>query len=90
MHYINLSNDIYIPLAVIDDLDDIKQEEKVLVGVLEKYLEILENYTLTDLLKGVKINVSMKTIPDTTLNLQKNERPNIVKVHLIMQLLSVA
>ena len=76
-------NDIYIPLAVIDDLDDIKtRRESVGWGAREVFRN-LENYTLTDLLKGVKINDEggKLFVYNTESPIQKNERPNIVKVH---------
>ena len=76
-------NDIYIPLAVIDDLDDIKtRKENVGWGAREVFRQ-LEHYALQDLLKGVKINDQNGKlfVYNTESPLQKNERPNIVKVH---------
>lgn len=76
-------NDIYIPLAVIDDLDDIKtRKENVGWGAREVFRQ-LDHYALQDLLKGVKINDQNGRlfVYNTESPLQKNERPNIVKVH---------
>jgi PhoH-like ATPase len=76
-------NDIYIPLAVIDDLDDIKTRRESVGWSAREVFRNLENYTLTDLLKGVKINDlgGRLFVYNTESPLQKNERPNIVKVH---------
>jgi PhoH-like ATPase len=76
-------NDIYIPLAVIDDLDDIKTRRESVGWSAREVFRNLENYTLTDLLKGVKINDQNGRlfVYNTESPLQKNERPNIVKVH---------
>ena len=49
-------NDIYIPLAVIDDLDDIKTRKDNVAWSAREVFRQLENFTLQDLLKGVKIN----------------------------------
>lgn len=76
-------NDIYIPLAVIDDLDDIKTRRESVGWSAREVFRNLENYTLTDLMKGVKINDlgGRLFVYNTESPLQKNERPNIVKVH---------
>ena len=76
-------NDIYIPLAVIDDLDDIKTRRESVGWSAREVFRNLENYTLTDLLKGVKINEEggRLFVYNTESPIQKNERPNIVKVH---------
>ena len=76
-------NDIYIPLAVIDDLDDIKTRKDNVAWSARETFRQLENFTLTDLLKGVKINDQNGRlfVYNTESPLQKNERPNIVKVH---------
>lgn len=76
-------NDIYIPLAVIDDLDDIKTKRDNIGFAAREVFRQLENYTLQDLIKGVKINDENGKIfvYNTESPLQKNERPNIVKVH---------
>jgi PhoH-like ATPase len=76
-------NDIYVPLAVIDDLDDIKTRKESVGWSAREVFRNLENYTLTDLLKGVKINEQNGRlfVYNTESPLQKNERPNIVKVH---------
>jgi PhoH-like ATPase len=49
-------NDIYIPLAVIDDLDDIKTRKENVGWAAREVFRNLEHYSLQDLLKGVKIN----------------------------------
>ena len=76
-------NDIYIPLAVIDDLDDIKTRKESVGWSAREVFRNLENFTLPDLLKGVKINEQNGRLYvfNTESPLQKNERPNIVKVH---------
>ena len=76
-------NDIYVPLAVIDDLDDIKTRKESVGWSARQVFRNLENYTLQDLLKGVKINDlgGRLFVYNTESPLQKNERPNIVKVH---------
>ena len=43
-------NDIYIPLAVIDDLDDIKTRKDNVAWSARETFRQLENFTLTDLL----------------------------------------
>ncbi len=75
-------NDIYIPLAVIDDLDDIKTRKDNVAWSAREVFRQLENFTLQDLLKGVKINENNGRlfVYNTESPLQKNERPNIVKV----------
>ena len=72
-------NDIYIPLAVIDDLDDIKTKRDNIGFAAREVFRQLENYTLQDLIKGVKINDENGKIfvYNTESPLQKNERPNI-------------
>lgn len=76
-------NDIYIPLAVIDDLDDIKTRKENVGWSAREVFRQLENFTLQDLLKGVKINDQNGRlfVYNTESPLQKNERPNIIKVH---------
>lgn len=76
-------NDIYIPLAVIDDLDDIKTRKESVGWSAREVFRQLENFTLQDLLRGVKINDQNGRlfVYNTESPLQKNERPNIVKVH---------
>ncbi len=76
-------NDIYIPLAVIDDLDDIKTRKENVGWSARQVFRNLEHYSLQDLLKGVKINElgGRLFVYNTESPLQKNERPNIVKVH---------
>ena len=76
-------NDIYIPLAVIDDLDDIKTRKENVGWSAREVFRQLENFTLQDLMRGVKINDENGKlfVFNTESPLQKNERPNIVKVH---------
>ena len=76
-------NDIYIPLAVIDDMDDIKTRKENVGWSAREVFRNLEHYSLQDLLKGVKINElgGRLFVYNTESPLQKNERPNIVKVH---------
>jgi PhoH-like ATPase len=76
-------NDIYIPLAVIDDLDDIKTRKESVGWSAREVFRQLEKYSLPDLMKGVKVNDKggRLFIYNPEAPLQKNERPNIVKVH---------
>jgi PhoH-like ATPase len=76
-------NDIYIPLAVIDDMDDIKTRKENVGWSAREVFRQLENFTLQDLLKGVKINDQNGRlfVYNTESPLQQNQRPNIVKVH---------
>lgn len=76
-------NDIYIPLAVIDDLDDIKTRKENVGWSARQVFRYLEHFSLQDLLKGVKINDQggRLFVYNTESPLLKNERPNIVKVH---------
>lgn len=76
-------NDIYIPLAVIDDMDDIKTRKENVGWSAREVFRQLENFTLQDLLKGVKINEQNGRlfVYNTESPLQQNQRPNIIKVH---------
>ena len=76
-------NDIYLPLAVIDDLDDMKTKRDIIGWSAREVFRHLEAFTLQDLMKGVKINEQNGRlfVYNTESPLQKNERPNIVKVH---------
>jgi len=77
-------NDLYIPLAVIDDLDDIKTRKESVGWSAREVFRQLENLgSLQDLMRGVKINDQNGRlfVFNTESPLQKNERPNIVKVH---------
>lgn len=76
-------NDIYIPLAVIDDLDEIKTRRESVGWSAREVFRNLENFTLQDLMKGVKINEQggKLFVYNTEAPLQANQRPNIVKVH---------
>ena len=76
-------NDIYIPLAVIDDLDDIKTRRETVGWSAREVFRQLENYSLQDLMKGVKVNEKggKLFVYNSEAPLLKNERPNIIKVH---------
>jgi PhoH-like ATPase len=76
-------NDIYIPLAVIDDLDDIKTRRDTVGWSAREVFRQLENYSLQDLMKGVKVNEKggKLFVYNTEAPPLKNERPNIVKIH---------
>ena len=76
-------NDIYIPLAVIDDLDEQKTRKETVGWSAREVFRQLENYSLQDLMKGVKVNEKggRLFVYNSEAPLLKNERPNIVKVH---------
>jgi PhoH-like ATPase len=69
-------NDIYIPLAVIDDLDDIKTRKENVGWAAREVFRNLETYSLQDLLKGVKINA--KEVLENGLDKGLNESQDIV------------
>jgi PhoH-like ATPase len=85
-------NDIYIPLAVIDDLDDIKTRKENVGWSARQVFRNLENYSLQDLLKGVKINEQggRLFVYNTESPLQKMKDQTLLKFILTMQSLSVA
>ena len=76
-------NDIYIPLAVIDDLDEQKTRRETVGWSAREVFRQLENYSLQDLMKGVKVNDKggKLFVYNSEAPLGKNERPNIIKVH---------
>ncbi len=77
-------NDIYLPLAVIDDLDDIKTRPGNISWSAREVFRILEKIDLKTMVdKGVIINEEKGKlfIYNTEAPLTKNETPNIVKVN---------
>lgn len=49
-------NDIYIPLAVIDDLDDIKTRKESVAWSAREVFRQLDTFAINDLVTGVKVN----------------------------------
>lgn len=77
-------NDIYLPLAVIDDLDDIKTRPGNISWSAREVFRILDRIDLKLMVeKGVIINEEKGKlfIYNTEAPLTKNETPNIVKVN---------
>lgn len=77
-------NDIYLPLAVIDDLDDIKTRPGNISWSAREVFRILDKIDLKTMVdKGVIINEEKGKlfIYNTEAPLTKNETPNIVKVN---------
>ena len=77
-------HDIYLPLAVIDDLDDIKTRPGNIAWSAREVFRILDKLDLKTLVdKGIQINDSKGRlfIHNTEAPLTKNEAPNIVRVN---------
>lgn len=77
-------HDIYLPLAVIDDLDDIKTRPGNISWSAREVFRILDKIDLKTMVdKGVIINEEKGKlfIYNTEAPLTKNETPNIVKVN---------
>ena len=77
-------HDIYLPLAVIDDLDDIKTRPGNISWSAREVFRILDKIDLKTMVdKGVVINEEKGKlfIYNTEAPLTKNETPNIVKVN---------
>lgn len=77
-------HDIYLPLAVIDDLDDIKTRPGNISWSAREVFRILDKIDLKTMVdKGVIINDEKGKlfIYNTEAPLTKNETPNIVKVN---------
>ena len=77
-------HDIYLPLAVIDDLDDIKTRPGNISWSAREVFRILDKIDLKIMVdKGVVINEEKGKlfIYNTEAPLTKNETPNIVKVN---------
>jgi PhoH-like ATPase len=77
-------HDIYLPLAVIDDLDDIKTRPGNISWSAREVFRILDKIDLKTMVdKGVIINEEKGKlfIYNTEAPLTKNESPNIVKVN---------
>ncbi len=77
-------HDIYLPLAVIDDLDDIKTRPGNISWSAREVFRILDKIDLKTMVdKGVVINEEKGKlfIYNTEAPLTKNESPNIVKVN---------
>lgn len=49
-------HDVYIPLAVIDDLDDIKVKRESVGWAAREVFRQLEKFAINDLIQGVKVN----------------------------------
>jgi PhoH-like ATPase len=76
-------NDIYIPLAVIDDLDDLKTKRENVGWAAREVLRQLNKFSINDLTRGVKINSKNGKlfVYNNTAPLQKNEMPAIIRTN---------
>lgn len=72
-------HDIYIPLAVIDDLDEIKTKKDQVAWAAREVFRNLEKFDIPQMMKGIKINEKGGKIfiYNNQAPLQKNEKPNI-------------
>ena len=76
-------NDIYIPLAVIDDLDELKTKRESVGWAAREVLRQLNKFSINDLTKGVKVTQKNGKlfIYNTQAPLQKNEAPSISRIN---------
>lgn len=77
-------NDIYLPLAVIDDLDDIKARKENVAWSAREVFRLLDQYAESELTgKGVVVNESggRLFVYNPKGPLAKDESPNIVRVN---------
>lgn len=77
-------HDIYIPLAVIDDLDEQKTRQGSVGWSAREVFRILDTYPLEEMTgKGVEVNPQggRLFVYNTEAPLQKNQIPNIVRVN---------
>lgn len=76
-------HDVYIPLACIDDLDELKIKKENVGWCAREVFRILDQYDLVQMTKGLVINdLGGKIfIYNTEAPLQKNERPTITRVN---------
>ncbi|MFM9816157.1 PIN domain-containing protein, partial [Streptomyces scabiei] len=75
-------HDIYIPLAVIDDLDEQKTRQGSVGWSAREVFRILDTYPLEEMTgKGVEVNPQggRLFVYNTEAPLQKNQIPNIVR-----------
>ena len=77
-------HDVYIPLAVVDDLDDIKTRPGNVSWSAREVFRILDKFDLKEMVgKGIAVNEEKGRvfIYNTEAPLSKNESPNIIKVN---------
>lgn len=76
-------HDLYLPLAVIDDLDEIKTRRDTVGWSAREVFRILDEFDENQLTKGVKVNESggKLFIYNTEAPLSKNDRPVICRVN---------
>jgi len=76
-------HDVYLPLAVIDDLDEIKTRRDTVGWSAREVFRILDEFDENQLTKGVKVNDAggKLFIYNTEAPLSKNDRPFICRVN---------
>jgi len=76
-------HDVYIPLAVIDDLDEIKTRRDTVGWSAREVFRILDTFDESQLTKGVKVNEKNGKIFifNTEAPLSKNDRPFVCRVN---------
>lgn len=76
-------HDIYLPLAVIDDLDEIKTRRDTVGWSAREVFRILDEFDESQLTKGIKVNEEggKLFIFNTEAPLSKNDRPFICRVN---------
>lgn len=76
-------HDIYLPLAVIDDLDEIKTRRDTVGWSAREVFRILDKFDESQLTKGVKVNDlgGKLFIYNTEAPLTKNDRPAVCRVN---------
>lgn len=76
-------HDIYLPLAVIDDLDEIKTRKDTVGWSAREVFRILDEFDESQLTKGVKVNESggKLFIFNTEAPLSRNDKPFVCRVN---------
>lgn len=76
-------HDLYIPLACIDDLDEIKTRKDGTGWAAREVFRNLDVYDIQQITKGVSVNTSggKLFIYNTEAPLQKHEKPSIIRVN---------
>jgi PhoH-like ATPase len=73
-------NDIYIPLAVIDDLDEIKTRREPVGWSAREVFRNLDKFSVNDLVRGVKVTPQSGKLYVSNIGyINPNEKPNIVR-----------
>jgi PhoH-like ATPase len=76
-------HDIYIPLACIDDLDELKTKRENVGWSAREVFRILDQYEINEMTKGLVINSSggKLFLYNVEAPLQRNEKPSITRVN---------